>query len=326
MKLAIIGGGSWGTALAIVLAPRFEETRLWIREPEIAKRTHETRLNDVFLPGIPIPQAVTVGSDLAEAATGADVVLMVVPSRFLRSVAAQIPLKPGAILVSATKGIEGGTLLRMSEVLAQANDRREIAVLSGPTFAREIAEGQPAAVAIASADTAIARTIQETFSGQTLRLYTNTDVIGVEIGAALKNVIAIGAGICQGLGLGSNSRAALITRGLAEITRLAIAMGGQPQTMAGLAGLGDLVLTCTGDLSRNRKVGLELAAGRSLAEITASTPMIAEGVETTFAAMDMARKFHVDLPITAQMEAILKDGKPPRQALSDLMLRSLKGE
>lgn len=327
-RLAVIGGGSWGTALATVLAPRFPETRLWIREPEIAKRTHGTRINDVFLPGIRVPENVAIETDAAKAAAGAGIVLMVVPSRYLRAVTRSIApsLDPDAILVSAAKGIESNTLLRMSEVISQASGSARIAALSGPTFAREVAEGQPAAVAIASHDPALAARIQEAFSGKTLRLYTNPDVVGVEVGAALKNVIAIAAGVCQGLGLGSNARAALITRGLAEITRLAVAMGGQPQTLAGLAGLGDLVLTCTGDLSRNRQTGIALASGQSLAEITAATPMIAEGIETTYAAMDLARKYQVDLPITAQMEAILKGLKPPAEALRELMVRSLKGE
>ncbi len=327
-RLAVIGGGSWGTALASVLAPRFDQTRLWIREPEIAKRTQATRINDVFLPAIPIHHAVEIETDASAAANGADIVLMVVPSRYLRAVTASISpgLKPDAILVSATKGIESNTLLRMSQVIGEASGRSRIAVLSGPTFAREVAMGQPAAVAVASSDAALAATIQEAFSGQTLRLYTNPDVVGVEVGAALKNVIAIAAGVCHGLNLGGNAQAALITRGLAEITRLAVAMGGRPQTMAGLAGLGDLVLTCTGDLSRNRKAGMALAAGQTVAEIVASSPMIAEGIETTFAAMDLSQRFGADLPITAQMKAILEGVKSPAEAVRQLMVRSLKEE
>jgi glycerol-3-phosphate dehydrogenase (NAD(P)+) len=330
-RLAVIGGGSWGTALSVVLAPRFDEVRLWIREPDLAARTAESRVNDVFLPGCALPMHVQVTSELPAAAAGADVVLMVVPSQFLRRVAVELlpSVHAGMAFVSATKGLEPGTLLRMSQVLEQAlapAGAPRIAVLSGPTFAREVAQGEPAAIAIASADEDLARSIQERFSGRTFRLYRNSDVTGVEVGAALKNVIAIAAGICQGLGLGSNSRAALITRGLAEITRLAVAMGGHPQTLAGLAGLGDLVLTCTGELSRNRKVGLELAAGRTIGEIVAGMRMVAEGVETTHAAMALARKFHVDLPITGQMESILAAGKSPAEALRELMDRSLKGE
>jgi glycerol-3-phosphate dehydrogenase (NAD(P)+) len=217
----------------------------------------------------------------------------------------------------------------MSEVAGQVIGEKfspRIAVLSGPTFAREVARGEPAAVVISSEDQALAGSIQREFSGPTFRLYTNDDPAGVEIGAALKNVIAIGAGICQGLGLGNNSIAALITRGLAEITRLAVAMGGRPSTLAGLAGLGDLVLTCTGDLSRNRGVGIELAKGRKLADIVSGMTMIAEGVETTSAAVDLARKYNVDLPITEQMDSILRRGRSPREAIRELMERTLKNE
>jgi glycerol-3-phosphate dehydrogenase (NAD(P)+) len=242
---------------------------------------------------------------------------------------------PRATFVSATKGIEPGTLLRMSQVLADVwdvpnnvpnNDNPRIAVLSGPTFAREIAQGEPAAVVVASSDPETAARVQTAFSGPMFRLYTSADPIGVEIGGALKNVIAIAAGVVEGLGLGSNTMAALITRGLAEITRLAVAMGGQSQTLAGLAGLGDLVLTCTGDLSRNRRVGVELALGRGLAEITASTPMIAEGVETCGSAVALGAKFGMDLPIIQQMHEVLHLGKAPRDALRYLMDRSLKSE
>jgi glycerol-3-phosphate dehydrogenase (NAD(P)+) len=231
--------------------------------------------------------------------------------------------------VSATKGLEQGTLLRMSEVAREVIAKRfqpRIAVLSGPTFAREVAAGEPTAVVIASEDGELAASIQRDFSGPAFRLYASDDPAGVEIGAALKNIIAIGAGICEGLGLGSNTLAALITRGLAEITRLAIALGGRPRTLAGLAGLGDLVLTCNGALSRNRSVGVELAKGRKLEEIVSSMKMIAEGVETTTAAVDLARKLQVDMPITEQMGAILEGRISPRQAIRELMERSLKAE
>ena len=231
------------------------------------------------------------------------------------------------IFVSATKGIETGSLLRTSQIMEQAlGPERRIAVLSGPTFAREIAKGEPAAVVVASRNLDTASSIQAAFSGPTLRLYTNTDIAGVEVGAALKNVIAIAAGVCQGLGLGSNTQAALITRGLAEITRLAVAMGGEAKTLAGLAGLGDLVLTCSGDLSRNRMVGKELAKGRLLQEILGSTKMVAEGVETCDAAVALGRKFLVDLPIIEQMYAVLHASKSPREAVKELMERALKPE
>ena len=231
------------------------------------------------------------------------------------------------IFVSATKGLEQASLLRMSQVAGDVlPSGTKIAVLSGPTFAREIAAGEPAAVVVASADGETAARVQEAFSGPTFRLYTNSDTIGVEIGGALKNVIAIAAGVCSGLGLGNNTLAALITRGLAEITRLAVAMGGQPKTLAGLAGLGDLVLTCTGELSRNRRIGTELAKGRRLGEIVGSMPMIAEGVETCDAAVALGAKFGVDLPIIQQMHAVLYESRSPRAALRELMERSLKGE
>jgi glycerol-3-phosphate dehydrogenase (NAD(P)+) len=230
------------------------------------------------------------------------------------------------ILVSATKGLEQGSLLRISQVIEQATSAARIAVLSGPTFAREVAAGNPTAVVIASSHAETARCVQEAFSGPTFRLYTNADPAGVEVGAALKNVIAIGAGICEGLGLGHNPTAALITRGLAEITRLAIAMGGQAKTLAGLAGLGDLVLTCSGDLSRNRYVGKELGRGRPLGEILGSMRMVAEGVETCAVAVDLGAKFGVDLPIIDQMNAVMGGLKTPQDAVRELMDRALKGE
>jgi glycerol-3-phosphate dehydrogenase (NAD(P)+) len=329
MKLAILGAGGWGTALSIVLAPRFESIELWVFERDLADRMRATRENDVYLRGLRLPESIEVTTELREALAGADIVLGVVPSHFARKVYAEaLPfLHPAMTFVSATKGIERGTLLRMSEVLAGVLPfAARIAVLSGPTFAREIAAGEPAAVVIASPDIGVAAYVQAAFSGPTFRLYTNSDTIGVEIGAALKNVIAIGAGVCKGLGLGNNTLAALITRGLAEITRLAVAAGGQSRTLAGLAGLGDLVLTCTGELSRNRSVGIELARGRRLSEIVDSMKMIAEGVETCDAAVALGAKFGVDLPIIQQMHAVLHEAKSPQAALRDLMERSLKGE
>ena len=246
--------------------------------------------------------------------------------RVHRSLREHLDPAHNTIFVSATKGLEQGTLLRMSEVVAQETGSTRVAVLSGPTFASEIAQGEPAALVVASSEASIANHVQARFAGPAFRLYTNSDPIGVEVGAALKNVIAIAAGVCRGLGLGNNSVAALITRGLAEITRLAVAMGGEPRTLAGLAGLGDLVLTCTGDLSRNRMVGMELGKGRKLSEILAGMQMVAEGVETTAVAVELARRHHVDLPITTQMDLVLNQGKSPREALRDLMERSLTVE
>ena len=350
--LAIIGGGSWGTALAIVLAPRFETVRLWVFEADLAaKMASKTRENDVFLPGFVLPNNVSVTPDLCAAVSGtavpvkgvapsvaagssgppADILLGVMPSRHARGLYTTLRpwLNPEMILVSATKGLEQNSLLRMSQVIAQTGGdefRSRIAVLSGPTFAREIAQGEPAAVVISSENSEIAHRVQHAFSSSTFRLYTNSDPVGVELGAALKNVIAIAAGVCQGLGLGSNTMAALITRGLAEIARLAVAAGGRPETLAGLAGLGDLVLTCTGDLSRNRKVGMELAKGKTLAEIIGPMRMVAEGVETCQAAVTLGETFHVELPIIQEMYAVLYQNKSPRESLKDLMERSLKGE
>ena len=330
-NLAIIGGGSWGTALAIVLAPRFQRLRLWVYEQDLAARMAGTRINDIFLPDFHLPDSVEVSSDLSYALEEAEIVLGVMPSHHARRLYGQMAamVRTDAIFVSATKGLESQSLLRISEVIRQSVQGQQeprIAVLSGPTFAVEVAGGEPTAVVISSAEREAAETVQAAFSGPSFRLYTNTDPIGVEIGAALKNVIAIGAGICQGLGLGSNTRAALISRGLAEITRLATALGGNPRTLAGLAGLGDLVLTCTGDLSRNRRVGIELARGHTLSDIVSSMRMVAEGVQTTFAAVELARLHGVEMPIAQQMNAILRDGRPPREAIRGLMERSLKGE
>ncbi len=325
--LCVLGAGSWGTALAMALSPRFDSVRLWVYEQDLAERMRATRENDVFLPGFRIPENVAFVSSIADSIDGADFVLGVMPSHHARRVYTEaLPyLRPSMTLVSATKGLETSSLLRMSEVIQQVTGY-PVAVLSGPTFAREVARGEPTALVVASEDLVLASRVQSGFSGPVFRLYTNADPIGVEIGAALKNVIAIGAGVCAGLGLGSNSMAALITRGLAEITRLAVSLGGKPLTMAGLAGLGDLVLTCTGELSRNRTVGTELAKGRKLDEIVSGMKMVAEGVQTTYAAVDLAKKQGVELPIAEQMDAIFRHGKTPREAIRELMERSLKGE
>jgi glycerol-3-phosphate dehydrogenase (NAD(P)+) len=330
-SIAIVGAGSWGTALAIVLAPRFERIRLWAHEGDLVDRMFSTRINDVFLPGLALPLNVEPTADLGYALADAGIVVGVMPSRFARLLYRQMlpHLVAEMRFVSATKGLEQGKLLRMSEVACEVIGEKfepRVAVLSGPTFAREVARGEPTAVVIASKDQELAASIQREFSGPTFRLYVNDDPVGVELGAALKNIIAIGAGICDGLGLGSNTIAALITRGLAEITRLAVALGGHPRTLSGLAGLGDLVLTCNGDLSRNRTVGVELAKGRKLADIVGSMAMIAEGVETTAAACELARKCHVDMPITERMDAILRGRTSPRNAIRELMERQLRSE
>lgn len=330
-RLSIIGGGSWGTALAIVLAPRFPQVRLWVYERDLALRMQRVRENDLYLPGFNLPANVSVTSRLDEALDGAEIVLGVMPSHHARRLYLEmLPyLEPSVLLVSATKGLEEGSLLRMSQVIAEVVSERfepRVAVLSGPTFAREVARGEPAAVVIASPDHELACLVQAAFSGPTFRLYTNSDIIGVELGGALKNIVAIGAGVCHGLGLGSNTLAALISRGLAEITRLAVAMGAEARTLAGLAGLGDLVLTSTGDLSRNRTVGLKLARGHRLDEILSSMHMVAEGVRTTYAAVELAARCGVEMPITQEMFQMLRHGKSPREAIRALMERSLKSE
>jgi glycerol-3-phosphate dehydrogenase (NAD(P)+) len=330
-RLAIIGGGSWGTALSIVLAPRFDQIHLWVYEPDLARRIQSARENDLYLSGFAVPDHVQATTDLATALAGADIVLGVMPSHHARGLYERMlsHVTGSMRFVSATKGIENGTLLRMTQVIAEVIGRKfppRVAALSGPTFAREVAQGEPAAVVISSEDAGLAAEIQSAFAGPTFRLYTSTDPVGVELGASLKNVIAIGAGICHGLNLGSNTIAALITRGLAEISRLAIALGGSQRTLAGLAGLGDLVLTCTGALSRNRSFGIELAKGRKADEIVRSMTMVAEGVPTTRAAVDLARREKVEMPITEQMYEIIERGKDPLAAVRELMERSLKPE
>lgn len=324
----MLGAGSWGTALAIALASRFDCVRLWARLPQRASEMAEARENRRYLPGLLLPQNVDVSGNVAFALEGASIVLCVIPSRHLRALLENVgrDLCEGAKLVSATKGLEEGTMRRMSEIMREVLPGRSIAVLSGPTFAKEIAAGEPAAVVIAAEEISIAEEMQRDFATPALRLYASNDVIGVELGAALKNVIAIGAGICRGLGLGSNSVAALVTRGLAEITRLAVIMGGNPRTLSGLAGLGDLVLTATGDLSRNRYVGVQLGQGHKLEEILAGMTMVAEGVATCRAACQLGVEKNVDLPIVYKMYEVLYESKDPRQAIRELMDRPLTTE
>jgi glycerol-3-phosphate dehydrogenase (NAD(P)+) len=327
-QLAVIGSGSWGTALAMALAPRFERVKLWAHEADLAAEMRTTRINNIYLPGFLLAANIEPTASLEDALVGTDVVLGVMPTTHTRRVYSDMkPFLRGHMrLVSSTKGIEQGSLKRVSQIMEEVLDRPPVAVLSGPTFAREVAAGEPAAIVISSTNRFLQTEIQKAFSGPTLRLYTNDDPIGVEVGGALKNVIAVAAGVVQGLKLGNNTMAALITRGLAEITRLAVAMGANPHTLSGLSGMGDLVLTCTGDLSRNRSVGMQLAAGKTLEEIIGSMKMVAEGVNSTVSAMDLARRHGVNMPITEQVYAILKQGKNPGQAIRDLMERSLKAE
>jgi glycerol-3-phosphate dehydrogenase (NAD(P)+) len=334
-ETAIIGAGAWGTALSVVLGrDENHQVRLWAHEKEVCESIARRRVNEKFLPGQNIPACVTPCNDLAEALEGAGVVVSVMPSQHCRRLFEQMRPHLGAetMIVSATKGLEENSLLRMTEVIVQVvkGDNipaPRIGALSGPSFALEAARGDPTAITIASQDKELARFVQQEFSHASFRLYTNEDPIGVELGGALKNTVAIAAGVCAGLGLGHNSVAALITRGLAEMTRLVVACGGKAETMAGLAGLGDLVLTCTGGLSRNRSVGVELGRGRKLPEILAGMHgMVAEGVFTTTAAVGLARARGVEMPITEQMHAILHQGKAPREAIHELMTRSGKSE
>ena len=334
-EIAVVGAGAWGTSLSIVLGRKgTHRVRLWAHEKEVRDSISSRRVNELFLPEHAVPDSVSVTGSFEEAIQHAEIVVSVMPSQHCRSLFQKMHpfLKSDMLFVSATKGLEEGTLLRMTEVIAvvvgsDGGFQPRIGARSGPTFAKEVARGDPTAITIASSDTGLAETVQRKFGDPRFRVYTNTDVAGVELGGALKNIIAIAAGVCDGLGLGHNSIAALITRGLAEITRLVIACGGRQDTMSGLAGLGDLVLTCTGGLSRNRSVGVELGRGRKLPEIIAAMHgMVAEGVFTTHAAVELARVRGVEMPITAQMDAILHHGKSPRDAIHDLMTRSAKSE
>jgi glycerol-3-phosphate dehydrogenase (NAD(P)+) len=332
-RIAILGGGSWGTALSIVLARarRKHEISLWVHDPALAESMARHRENKTYLPGIRLAGDVQVSADIREAVTGAQILIGAIPTAHARSVygAAAKHFASKAAFVSASKGLEPKTHKRMSEVIEKVLGRKvapRLAVLSGPSFAVEAARGEPTAVLLASHDASIASELQEEFAGPNFRVYTNDDVLGVELAGAMKNVIAIAAGVCQGIGLGSNPLAALITRGLAEMSRLAAALGAQPETLTGLAGLGDLVLTCTGALSRNRHVGIELGKGRSLREVLEGMRMVAEGVGTTAALLALAHDAKVELPITAQVDAILHLGKAPREAIQDIMNRPQKRE
>ena len=332
-RIAILGGGSWGTGLAVVLANcrRKHQIRLWVRDVALADSIETGRENAKYLPGIAIPACVHASAKLEEVLPDAQIVVCAVPSAHTRGVLVEAlhDFPRDVSIVSATKGLEPATHFRMSQVISQAINARfipNLAVLSGPSFAAEAAAGQPTAVVLASHDAGLSAFLQEEFSGPSFRLYTNDDVVGVELAGAMKNVMALAAGACQGLGLGANSLAALITRGLAEMTRLAMAMGGKPETLGGLAGMGDLILTCYGELSRNRRVGFELGQGRPLQEILAGMSMIAEGVGTTAALLALARENHIELPITQQVHSILHLGNPPREAIRAIMERPLRRE
>ena len=327
--VTIVGGGAWGTALAVHLGSLGRDVALWIREADVVRRVRERRDNPAFLPGVEIPAAVRATADLDEALAGDGPVIAVVPTPYARSVyrAMASRLTEGRVLVLGSKGIEEGSLALPLDVAAEElGGPHRLAVISGPSFALEVARGYACALVAASRDAEVAGRVQETLSGRGLRLYTNDDVVGVQVAGALKNVIAIAAGIVEGLGLGHNALAALVTRGLAEMRRLGVAMGGRADTFSGLAGLGDLVLTCTGSLSRNRAVGLALARGERLSDVEATTRHVAEGVRTCDSALGLARRHAVEMPIVEEVHRILHDAVLPAEAVRRLMARPLTGE
>ena len=331
MNIGVIGAGSWGTTLADLLAKKGFPVTLWVYETDLAERMAKTRINDLYLNGFTLSPNLAFTNELSEAVVDRQLLLLVSPSQVMRQVLKQLQphLDKTCLLVSAAKGIENNSLQLMSEVLEEvlgAEVKNRCAFLSGPSFAKEVAEEQPTAVTVAADDLGVAHRVQEIFSTDYFRVYTNQDIVGVEIGGALKNVIALAAGVSDGLGFNHNARAALITRGLVEIGRLGMAKGAIESTFAGLAGMGDLVLTCTGDLSRNRSVGMELGRGRKLDEILNQMHMVAEGVKTTLSAYQLANKLGVKMPITEQMYQILYEDKDPKLAVADLMRRALTSE
>jgi len=331
IPIAIVGGGGWGTALAITMARLERDVRLWVYEPYLVETMIATGENPIYLPSVRIPPSVRVSNSVEEVLAGVRIVILAVPSHVYRQVFSHIlPLLNGDMwFVSATKGIENETLMRMSEVIADVARPRFvpcIAAISGPTFALEVARGEPTALVVASPDESLRLYLQRELSAPRFRLYTNPDLIGVEISAAVKNIIAIAAGVVEGLGLGSNPAAALITRGLAEMTRLVVACGGRRETPSGLAGLGDLVLTAYGSLSRNRRVGVALGQGKNIDDVLSSTRMVAEGVKTAKSTVALARKLDVEMPIAEKMYAVLYEGLKPQDAIDDLMERKLREE
>ena len=332
MGVAVVGAGAWGTALAKLLADKGEAVTLWCREPEVRASIRDRQVNEAFLPEAPLPDTLEATNELVEAVEGCDLIVFAVPSQFLRSVVAELAIHVGHLgseqrLVSATKGIEEGTLLRMSEVIADAlGFMPDLTVLSGPSFAKEVCRGEPTALVAASATTGSSTAVQARLATRAFRIYTNDDVVGVELGGALKNVIALAVGVASGLGFGYNPKAALMTRGLKEMERLVEAMGGKRETLSGLAGVGDLVLTCTGDISRNRAVGVALGQGERLPDILNAMPQVAEGVSTTHAAVALARRHGVEMPIASHMEQLLLGEVTAEQAVEELLARRLGPE
>ena len=326
-NIAVIGAGSWGTTLACLLADNGHDVTLWVYEKDLADRIQSSRENDVFLPGYKVPDNLNISNDLEGVLKKANYILSVVPSQHTRAVFKNLVnvIREDAVIISASKGIENDTLLTVSEIFTELTGKK-VAVISGPSFAKEVIEKKPTAVTIASEDKEIGSSLQKLFSNDYFRVYTNTDVMGAELGGALKNVMAIASGISDGLGLGSSSRAALITRGLAEMTRLGVFMGAEEKTFGGLSGLGDLVLTCTGTLSRNYTVGHKLGKGEKIKEIVSSMKMVAEGVATSESAYELAKKHNVEMPIVQQIYKVINEDKDPIDAVRELMTRTLKSE
>jgi glycerol-3-phosphate dehydrogenase (NAD(P)+) len=330
-SIVVFGAGSWGTALAVVLADKGHRVTLWARREEVARQLTESRENEAYLPGFRLPESLQITSDLLEAARSADVWIVAVPSQSVRAVAERLDkvAHPDLIVYSAAKGIENGTLLTTTQVLDEALTNvpiERLGVLYGPSHAEEVVDGKPTTVVSAGHDADVAREVQSLFLTDRFRVYMNPDVTGVEIGGSVKNVLAIGAGISDGLGYGDNAKAALITRGMAEIRRLGVAMGADPSTFGGLSGIGDVVVTCMSGWSRNRRVGEEIGQGKSLDEIVASMRMVAEGVQTTRSVYELSQKFGIDMPITQAVYEVLFEGKRPQEAVEELMSREAKRE
>ena len=337
MKVAVVGGGGWGTAIAALLANKFANTApkddapeivLWVRSESLAAVLSASRINEQYLPGVILPDSLKITSRFDYAIAGAEYIVLATPSHAVRETASRLAENlrgraSGITVVSLTKGLETGTLKRMSEVISEEFPEiaGRLAVMSGPNHAEEVGRACPTATVVAAADPAVAEAVQDLFMAPSFRVYTNEDVIGVEVGGALKNIIALAVGIADGLGFGDNSKAALMTRGLAEICRLGVAMGARPITFAGLSGIGDLIATCTSRHSRNRRAGISLACGKSAAQLQAETPMVVEGIRAAEAAFYLSRKLNVKMPITNQVFAVLYLGKPPRDAVTELMAR-----
>lgn len=324
MQIQIIGGGSWGLAIARHLALNEHQVRLWCRHEDDPERLRATRESKPFLPGVLLPDSIVVDPGRIEA--DADIAVFAVPSHVMRHAVAAHPFSPDTVLVSVAKGIENESLLRMSEVIAAEAPGHAVVSLSGPSHAEEVAKGLPATLVAAGKDAAACERVQEAFMAETLRVYTSPDIVGVELGGSLKNVIAIAAGVCDGFGLGDNAKAALITRGLAEMARLGVALGADPITFAGLSGMGDLIVTCASQHSRNRRLGEGIASGKTLEELTGNTPMVAEGVRTAKSAVALAERTGVELPIAAAVYQVLFEGGDAREAIAELMQRDAKPE